>query len=164
MNTWLTCLDQASHPGLDYPGQARIDLFVLSLITFRLRIGSPKNSWTFFFRKTSQKVPGPPFRIRQKYCTEIGTNPRNFTSSPSEKLAVRSTVIRRLFVTRAVKQVAIGPKRPGVPTNWCVFDKIDAHLQLQTFFSDIIWIISNEIIRLLFSFNLIPTTFRYRIN
>jgi hypothetical protein len=38
-----------------------------------------------------------------------------------------------------------------------------AHLQLQTFRFDIIWIISNEIIRL-FSFNLITTSFRYRIN
>jgi hypothetical protein len=32
-----------------------------------------------------------------------------------------------------------------------------AHLQLQTLRSDIIWIISNEIILLLFSFNLVTT-------
>jgi hypothetical protein len=38
------------------------------------------------------------------------------------------------------------------------------HLQLQTFRSDIIWIMSNEIIMLLFSFYLIPTSFRYLIN
>jgi hypothetical protein len=39
-----------------------------------------------------------------------------------------------------------------------------AHLQLPTFRSDIIWIMSNEIILLLLSFNLITTSFRYHIN
>jgi hypothetical protein len=38
------------------------------------------------------------------------------------------------------------------------------HLQLQTFLSDIIWIMSTEIILLLFIFNLILTSLRYCIN
>jgi hypothetical protein len=47
----------------------------------------------------------------------------------------------------------------------CFFnDTAHAHLQLQTFRFDIIWIISNEIILLLLTFNLIPTSFRYCIN
>jgi hypothetical protein len=39
-----------------------------------------------------------------------------------------------------------------------------AHIQLHNFHSNIIWIMSNEIIPLLISFNLIPTSFRYCIN
>jgi hypothetical protein len=46
----------------------------------------------------------------------------------------------------------------------CFHHTAHAHLQLQTFRSDIIWIISNAIILLSFSFNLITTSFRYRIN
>jgi hypothetical protein len=45
-----------------------------------------------------------------------------------------------------------------------VYHMAQVHLQLQTFRSDIIGIMSNDIILLLFSFNLITTSFRYHIN
>jgi hypothetical protein len=46
----------------------------------------------------------------------------------------------------------------------CFHHTAHVHLQLQTFRSDIIWIMSNEIILLLMSLNLIATSFRYHIN